>query len=42
MHRVKAPVQSAKAVGVKARQRAKLGETLEQVHSNIIAERTRG
>ena len=40
--RLRAPERSARVVGGKARQRAKLGVILEQVHSNIVAEKAKG
>ena len=40
--RVKAPSRSAKAVGMKARQKVKLSQILEQVHTDLVTERTKG
>ena len=40
--RVKAPSRSAKAVGMKARQNVKLSQILEQVHTDLVTERTKG
>ena len=40
--RVKVPQRNAQAVGTHARQQAKLGSILDQVHSDLVSERTKG
>ena len=42
MCRIKAPQRNARMVGIRARQQAKLGSILDQVHSDIIHEKTKG
>ena len=42
MCRVRAPQRGENVSGLAARQKAKLGRILEQVHSDIITERQRG
>ena len=41
-HRIKAPQCNAHIVGIRARQQAKLGSILDQVHSGLIKEKTKG
>ena len=40
--RIKAPERKARAVGIRARQQAKLGSILDQVHSDLIKEKSKG
>ena len=40
--RIKAPQHNAHAVGIRARQQAKLGSILDQVHSDLIKDKTKG
>ena len=42
MRRIKAPQRNARMVGIRARQQAKLGSILDQVHSDLIHEKTKG
>ena len=42
IHRIKAPQRNAHTVGIRARQQAKLGSILDQVHSDLIKEKTKG